>query len=128
MNIEKKQICVALFIDLKSAFDTIDHQILIDKLDHYGVRCKALSMLSSYLKDRKQFIKAGDIESSILHVLCGVPQGSVLGPLLFIIQGVFFFKVANRKIDKKLIFGPNHLLLGSIYYKLMAQNDKTRLS
>ena len=42
-------------------------------------------MLSSYLKDRKQFIKAGDIESSILHVLCGIPQGSVLGPLLFII-------------------------------------------
>ena len=84
-SIEKKKVCVALFIDLKSAFDTIDHQILEQKLDHYGVRGKALKLLSSYLKNRKQFIKAGDIESAILLVLCGVPQGSVLGPLLFII-------------------------------------------
>ena len=84
-SIEKKKICVALFIDLKSAFDTINHQILEQKLDHYGIRGKALELLSSYLKDRKQFIKADDIESSILQVLCGVPQGSVLGPLLFII-------------------------------------------
>ena len=84
-SIEKKKICVALFIDLKSAFDTINHEILELKLDHYGVRGMALKLLSSYLKDRKQFIKAGDIESAILYVLCGVPQGSVLGPLLFII-------------------------------------------
>ena len=84
-SIEKKKICVALFIDLKSAFDTINHNILELKLDHYGVRGKALKLLSSYLKNRKQFIKAGDIESAILLVLCGIPQGSVLGPLLFII-------------------------------------------
>ena len=84
-SIEKQKVCVALFIDLKSAFDTIDPKILIEKLDHYGVQGKALSILSSYLKDRKQYVKNGNIESELMTVLCGVPQGSVLGPLLFIL-------------------------------------------
>ena len=84
-GLEKKKVSVALFIDLKSAFDTINHFILIKKLDHYGIRGKALELISSYLKGRKQFVKGDDVESMILNVLCGVPQGSVLGPLLFII-------------------------------------------
>ena len=84
-SIEKQKICAALFIDLKSAFDTIDPNILVSKLDHYGVRGKALQLLHSYLSDRKQLIKCNDIESQLLNVLCGVPQGSVLGPLLFIL-------------------------------------------
>ena len=84
-SLEKKKVCVALFIDLKSAFDTINHIILEKKLDHYGVRGKALKLICSYLKGRRQFVKANDVESTILNVLCGVPQGSVLGPLLFII-------------------------------------------
>ena len=84
-SLEKKKVCVALFIDLKCAFDTINHSILIQKLDHYGVRGKALELLSSYLRGRKQYVKGDNVESSILNVLCGVPQGSVLGPLLFII-------------------------------------------
>ena len=76
---------MALFIDLKSAFDTINHSILEKKLDQYGVRGKALELISSYLRGRRQFVKGDDLESTILNVLCGVPQGSVLGPLLFII-------------------------------------------
>ena len=54
------------------------------KLDHYGVCGNALELISSYLTGRKQFVKGGDIESDILNVLCDVPQGSVLGPLLFV--------------------------------------------
>ena len=84
-SIEKEKICVALFIDLKSAFDTINHKILEKKLDHYGVRGKALELIVSYLKDRKQLVKGDNVQSTILNVLCGVPQGSVLGPLLFIL-------------------------------------------
>ena len=84
-NLEKKRVCAALFIDLKSAFDTIDPTILVKKLDHIGVRGKMLQLLKSYLQDRKQYVKNGDVESIILDVLIGVPQGSVLGPLLFII-------------------------------------------
>ena len=84
-SLEKKRVCAALFIDLKSAFDTIDPEILVKKLDHIGIRGKMLQVLNSYLQDRKQFVKNGDVESIILNVLIGVPQGSVLGPLLFII-------------------------------------------
>ena len=84
-SIEKKKVCAALFIDLKSAFDTIDHKILENKLFFYGIKGKALKLITSYLTNRKQFIKTDDVMSEVLRVLCGVPQGSVLGPLLFII-------------------------------------------
>ena len=84
-NIEKKKVCVALFIDLKSAFDTIDPQILVTKLHHYGIQGNALQILSSYLTNRKQLIKSDGVVSELLNVVCGVPQGSVLGPLLFIL-------------------------------------------
>ena len=84
-NLEQKKVCAALFIDLKSAFDTIDPLILIKKLDHYGIRGTASDLLLSYLSNRKQFIQCETILSEMLSVLCGVPQGSVLGPLLFLV-------------------------------------------
>ena len=84
-HLEKKRVCAALFIDLKSAFDTVDLNVLIKKLEHYGFRGKILNLLVSYLNSRKQYVKCGDIESCLLDVVCGVPQGSVLGPLLFIL-------------------------------------------
>ena len=59
--------------------------VLIKKLEHYGFRGKILNLLVSYLHNRKQYVKCGDIESCLLNVVCGVPQGSVLGPLLFIL-------------------------------------------
>ena len=84
-NLQKKHVTAALFIDLKSAFDTIDPQILVSKLEHIGVRGKLLFVIEDYLKNRKQYVRNGDVESILLEVLIGVPQGSILGPLLFII-------------------------------------------
>ena len=84
-QLEQKKVCVALFIDLKSAFDTVDPKILLSKLEHCGVRGHVLKLLSSYLSNRKQYISCGNMQSCLLDVVCGVPQGSVLGPLLFII-------------------------------------------
>ena len=83
--LDNKRVCSALFIDLKGAFDTIDIDILLEKLEHYGVCGTALSLFKSYLTNRKQYIQHGDLKSILLEILCGVPQGSVLGPLLFII-------------------------------------------
>ena len=84
-NIEKKLDTAVLFIDLKAAFDTIDKTILLQKLDHYGIRGQTLNLIKSYLSNRKQYVKCNDIDSLMMDVICGVPQGSVLGPLLFII-------------------------------------------
>ena len=84
-HLERKRVCSVLFIDLKSAFDTVDLNVLTQKLEHYGFRGKILNLLTSYLYNRKQYIKSGEIVSCLLEVVCGVPQGSVLGPLLFIL-------------------------------------------
>ena len=72
-----------IFIDVKKAFDTINHEILLKKLELYGFRDRSLSLLHSYLDDCKQYSSINGIYSNTTDVKCGVPQGSVLGPLLF---------------------------------------------
>ena len=74
-----------LLIDLKKAFDTIDHNILLDKLRNYGIRGIALQWIQSYHSNRSQFVTCNNTRSNFMDILCGVPQGSILGPLLFII-------------------------------------------
>ena len=75
----------AIYIDLKKAFDTVDHSILLNKLSIYGVRGNTLNWFANYLKNRRQFIEADNEKSCIAYLKRGVPQGSNLGPLLFII-------------------------------------------
>ena len=83
--VENKQYSCGIFLDLIKAFDTVHHDILITKLEHYGIRGIAKDWFNSYLSNRKQYVSIRGISSDELHVSCGVPQGSVLGPLLFLL-------------------------------------------
>ena len=84
-SIDNGKFGCGIFIDLKKAFDTVNHKILLSKLDHYGIRGTALKWFESYLSNRKQYVFYNGISSETKSITCGVPQGSVLGPLLFLI-------------------------------------------
>ena len=76
---------IGVFIDVKKAFDTLNQEILAKKLEHYGIEGIASKWIISYMTSRKQYVNIQDTSSEHKEILCGVPQGSILGPKLFII-------------------------------------------
>ena len=83
--LDDTQFVCGIFIDLEKAFDTVNHGILCDKLNYYGLRGNVNNLIKSYLTNRKQFVSINGQDSEISDITCGVPQGSSLGPLLFLI-------------------------------------------
>ena len=84
-TLDNKRLGCGIFIDLQKAFDTVNHRILLSKMEHYGIRGCALEWFKSYLSNRKQYVFVNGSNSNLLPINCGVPQGSVLGPILFLI-------------------------------------------
>ena len=84
-SLEKKQFVIGIFLDFSKAFDTVDHMILLQKLSHYGIRGSALKWFTSYFSNRRQYVTYNGETSMMKGISCGVPQGSILGPLLFLI-------------------------------------------
>ena len=83
--IDQRETTVGIFLDLSKAFDTIDHDILFTKLEHYGIRDAALQWIKSYFSYRYQFVQFNQSCSPMQTIKYGVPQGSILGPLFFIL-------------------------------------------
>ena len=94
-NIDGGNYSIGIFLDLSKAFDKIDHTILLDKLCCYGIRGVTLNWFKHYLYDRTQFVSHNDTNSVSMNVTCGVPQGYILGPLLFI----FVYKRYRKRIE-----------------------------
>jgi len=106
---EKKHHVIAVFCDLRKAFDTVDHSILFKKLQKMGVKGAELKWFQSYLSNRKQYVCVNGKNSAMKTIKIGVPQGSILGPLLFLIY-------------------INDLPLASLLYSLLFADDTTLLA
>ena len=99
-NIDKRNINISVFLDLKKAFDTVDHGILLSKLTKYGVVGTPLLWFTSYLTNRKQYCQVNGHKSSLKSAHCGIPQGSCSGPLLFILYVNDFEQCLNKCTSK----------------------------
>ena len=85
LNMDRKMFNLVVFLDLKKAFDTVNHEILLRKMEIYGVTGNALNLMKSYLTDHKQICQLNGVSSTENQIGCGIPQGSILGPLFFLL-------------------------------------------
>ena len=116
LNIDNKQVPFAVFMDLSKAFDTLDHKILIDKLHHYGIRGISLMWFESYLYKRTQYVEIDSSKSSPQTITTGVPQGSILGPLLFLIYMNDMPQASS--IFKFILYADDTTLFSALDYSL----------
>ena len=95
-DMDKGNSPINVYLDLSKAFDTLNHDILLDELSHYGIKGKAISVFASYLDRRQQYVEFKNTKSRKRQIKTGVPQGSVLGPLVFIIYMNDISSVSNH--------------------------------
>ena len=110
-KLDKGDLPLALFLDLSKAFDTLNHEILLTKLRHCGILSKQLDFFQSYLDNRREFVDFNDTVATTAHISTGVPQGSILGPLLFIIY-INNMPLASNLL-KLIIYGDDTTIITS---------------
>ena len=109
-GLDNKLFCIGIFIDLSKAFDTVDHKLLIRKINRYGIRGTALQWFIHCLTNRKQYVSINKINSKLAPITCGVPSGSILGPLLFLIFINYIVK-SSKITECKLFADDTNLFL-----------------
>ena len=120
-SIENGEFVVGVYLDFSKAFDTDDHDILLAKLYHYGIRGNALLWFKSYMSERKQFVSYNGTSSSMKTVSCGVPQGSILGPILFLLY-INDLSIVCKDTEPFLFADDSNLFISdSDPYKLQSQ-------
>ena len=124
-NMDKKLITCSIFLDLRTAYDTINHTILIKKLEKYGIRGLPLQLLASYLTDRQQYTIVNQYKSKSRDVICGITQGSTLGPSLFNIYINYLPLASNSTIH--LFADDTNLTLSHSNVSTLQQNINDEL-
>ena len=103
-SLDRKELVMGIFLDLSKAFDTVDHEILFDKLYFYGIRGIIYNWIKSYFHNRKQFVQFNKSCSAPQTFVCGVPQSSILGSLYFLLYINYLYNVSSFCLQMILIF------------------------
>lgn len=94
--LDSRMSAIGLFVDFSRDFDVVNHNILLAKLYRYGFRGTCFDLIQSYLQDRKQYVSVNDQKSTVSILIKGVPQGSIIGPFLFLVFANNLFSFVNR--------------------------------